>query len=39
MPENDADGESDGGYVDCEFGDGDTFPFRQHTGRLEAQEA
>lgn len=25
MPENDADGESDGGYVDCEFSNGDIF--------------
>ena len=36
MPENDGDGENDGGYVDCEFGNGNVLPFRQHAGELDA---
>ena len=27
MLEDDAEGEDNGGYVDCEFGNGDVFPF------------
>ena len=32
MLENDSNGESDGRYVDCEFGNGNVFPFWQHVG-------
>lgn len=27
MPEYDGDGEDNGGYIDCEFRNGDVFPF------------
>ncbi len=32
MLENDSNSESDGRYIDREFGNGDVFPFWQHVG-------
>lgn len=39
MLENDGNSEQDGGYIDCEFGNGDALPFGQHVERLENYEA
>lgn len=39
MLENDGDSEQDGGYIDCEFGNGNALPFGQHVERLGNYEA